>query len=1102
MRCVRSLALLAACMAAAISVRADAGFAAWRAELEWSRENPALCPAWLGERTPVALVPGAETTWLALGATAWPIEAAGNRQWKLRAPDGDRAPLEGEVALGEGDRVTVGLRADRCVATGRSRGPAQALGPDDALAGRARSLGAATVRLAAAEAAALEGRIAEASRDTEAACAAIRETAGEEAALFLSCGTRLSNRSRAAGRYAEALAHARPAADALAARVGELHIDALAARTAEAQALWYLGRGTEALERSRAAWEGRRQLLGAEHPDTLVTRNAMAASLRLAGRHGEAIAIQREIVPMLERARGPADAETLRAANNLGVALLRDDRAEEALPVLEKVLRIRLEKLGVRHPDTLGTWSNVALATFHGGDAVRAMRLAEEAIPNFLAALGPAHPETLRLQNRLVGFYLGLGRNEEARDLAEAMLAKMREALGEAHVETIQARLNLGAAELYAGRPARAVDHLTRAYADFAARVGPENPLTQRAREAYGVALVRAGRPTQAIALLDAGGETAPATGPVPLPVLVRQARLAAARFESGEREPALRALEDVWARKREQLGADHPETLETLATLAEFRVRTGDRAGAIASLEELVRLTERGMPRVAGPSDAQLAALANRAGEDFHQAGYATLAWLLADSDPRRALAVAELSKSRGLTEALGVDARNASLDAPSRARLRAIAFDLSRSENALLRAAPGSAEQLDRLAERSRLQAEAAVLSAPGQRAMRDPAQAIPPGAVFVGFLAARERIVAFVTSRDGPIRAFDLGERTGIGSTVDAWRRLASSADPKAERVWRLPGGEFRFALTRPHPAAERADDAAQIARSLSRTLLAPLAGALGDSRHWIVSPDGPLAFMPFDLLEWRGRPAIEHAAISYVPSLESLAALRERASRPGRAASRGGFLGVGISSHGAHSPSGRAWSALPSAVAEVRDIAGRVGAARSALLLDGEATESALAALDHSGALARFRYVHLATHAYLSDRNAKLSAVVLAPEAPPGDGLVTAAEWSGFRLGAELVVLSACETALGRVRNAEGVVGLPYAMMASGADAALLSLWRVADEGAGAFMVAFYRRLLAGAPPARALRETKLEFLRSGGPWSAARHWAPFVLYGAP
>jgi CHAT domain-containing protein len=280
---------------------------------------------------------------------------------------------------------------------------------------------------------------------------------------------------------------------------------------------------------------------------------------------------------------------------------------------------------------------------------------------------------------------------------------------------------------------------------------------------------------------------------------------------------------------------------------------------------------------------------------------------------------------------------------------------------------------------------------------------------------------------------------------------------------------------------------------IGRRLSARLLDPIAPQLAAARAWTISPDGPIAFLPFESLLFAGREVNETRSVSYAASLASIAAMPARVTT----GARSDFLGVGINRFAGDSAR---WVELPRAEREVEAIAALFPVSRT--LLGAQATESSLRQLADSGELRRFRLVHFATHAYLSQRGATVSGIVLADTKPgTSEGIITAAEWPTYRVQSDLVVLSACDTGLGNLVAGEGVVGLPTAILAAGSRAVILTLWSVADESAADFMPRFYKRLKAGKSPAEALRETKLEFARSKGPWSSPRHWAPYVLYGA-
>jgi len=153
---------------------------------------------------------------------------------------------------------------------------------------------------------------------------------------------------------------------------------------------------------------------------------------------------------------------------------------------------------------------------------------------------------------------------------------------------------------------------------------------------------------------------------------------------------------------------------------------------------------------------------------------------------------------------------------------------------------------------------------------------------------------------------------------------------------------------------------------------------------------------------------------------------------------------------------------------------------------------------------SGALARFRIVHFSTHGVLDAEHPALSRLALSQVDEQGrprpDGFVRAHEIYGLHLPADLVVLSACSTALGQEIRGEGLVGLTRGFQYAGARAVLVSLWEVDDEATAELMRLFYRELLKhGQPPAAALR-TAQETLRRQPDWQAPYYWAGFVLQG--
>ncbi|MGH7658306.1 MAG: CHAT domain-containing protein, partial [Gemmatimonadales bacterium] len=140
--------------------------------------------------------------------------------------------------------------------------------------------------------------------------------------------------------------------------------------------------------------------------------------------------------------------------------------------------------------------------------------------------------------------------------------------------------------------------------------------------------------------------------------------------------------------------------------------------------------------------------------------------------------------------------------------------------------------------------------------------------------------------------------------------------------------------------------------------------------------------------------------------------------------------------------------------------------------------------------------RYRYLHFATHAKVNDREPDQSRLVLS------GGVLDPPAIRRLELTAELVTLSACETALGRRVRGEGVVGLSHAFLAAGARSTIVTLWPVTDRSTLRFMTEFYRELHRGQAPAQALRSVRKQWIGLSGPDSHPAYWAPFILLGDP
>jgi CHAT domain-containing protein len=149
------------------------------------------------------------------------------------------------------------------------------------------------------------------------------------------------------------------------------------------------------------------------------------------------------------------------------------------------------------------------------------------------------------------------------------------------------------------------------------------------------------------------------------------------------------------------------------------------------------------------------------------------------------------------------------------------------------------------------------------------------------------------------------------------------------------------------------------------------------------------------------------------------------------------------------------------------------------------------------------LSQYQIVHFATHGILNSQNPELSGVVLSlvdQKGTPQNGFLRLNDIFNLNLPAELVVLSACETGLGKEIKGEGLVGLTRGFMYASSPRVLVSLWSVADEGTSELMTRFYKKMLQeNLKPAAALRAAQIEMLQDAT-WKSPYYWAAFTLQG--
>jgi CHAT domain-containing protein len=280
-------------------------------------------------------------------------------------------------------------------------------------------------------------------------------------------------------------------------------------------------------------------------------------------------------------------------------------------------------------------------------------------------------------------------------------------------------------------------------------------------------------------------------------------------------------------------------------------------------------------------------------------------------------------------------------------------------------------------------------------------------------------------------------------------------------------------------------------------LSRLLLGPVAPLLPGKRLLVVG-DGILQRLPFAALPepgtdpGGGEPLVARHEIVALPSVSVLGELRREAAGRPRAPKTLWVL--------ADPDFGRLAKKLPYTEQEAAAILAFAPAPESSAVLGRAASRAAVL----SGALRDYRYLHFATHGSFAAGDPGGGRLVLAQIGAHGqreaNGFLYLADIYELDLRADLVVLSACESAVGREVRGEGLMGMTRGFFYAGAERVLVSLWNVNDRVTVELMQRFYRGMLAeGLSPAAALRAAQDSIRRRKG-WRAPYYWAGFTLHG--
>jgi CHAT domain-containing protein/tetratricopeptide (TPR) repeat protein len=885
----------------------------------------------------------------------------------------------------------------------------------------------------------------------------------------------------------------------------------------------------------------REKVLGPDHPETVLSLHNLASLYESQGDLALALPLCEREVATCEKALGPRHADTARSLNDLAsVHHSRGDFAS-ARPLYERALAIREKVLGPQHPDTATSLKDLAGVFDSGGDDASARPLFERALAIREKALGPEHRDTANSLNNLAGLYCSQGDQVSARRLQERALAIVEMTCGLEHRYTALSLNNLAAAYWSQGDYALARPFLERALAVQEKVLGPKHP--EMALSLSNLA-----------ALFDAQGDYAAARPLYERAVAIREEALGPGHPDTAISLDSLAlVMEDLgggmaaWdllarAERARRLQLDHivPSLTEregyvyvaTLARQLENQLGLGTALGGRAELQAY----------------ESLLSWKGQVGRRLFQ----SRARLDSELSPQQRDVLARLRDCQSRLSALAYGER----DREVRMRLmEKLLEDRNGLEAALERSLGSSTKQRALTFEelRASLPEHSAVVDFFAHRVYR-PARPDGRGGVDKGFWS-EPHIGAWITrvDREEPVH-LDLGPAAQIREATHGFLQTVVGSgytpDPAARRGLELEVGQSE-------PGSH-----------LREILWDPIAPHLASATLIFVSPDSFIGTLPFEIMKGQdGSYLVESLRFVYMQDVAAIRSTRERMpeldsllcaggldfdrraewkppDKGSRAAAAPGAVLMAAPLRGAEGRGDffRAWAPLPG----MKEEASAIGALHEAfwggqgrrLLLEAdEASEERL-----KREMPRYAVVHLATHGFfqsaglpslwdqaleqtreqrkprelheeerlVGNHPGLLSGVVCSganavPLEGRDDGYLTAEEASWLDLsGVELVVLSACETGLGRPQSGEGLIGLRRALRSAGAKTVVTSLWQVPDRSTSRLMQSFYLNLwVKKMGRLEALHAAQIEMLArnrtehgDGRPWT----WGAFVLDG--
>jgi CHAT domain-containing protein/tetratricopeptide (TPR) repeat protein len=904
------------------------------------------------------------------------------------------------------------------------------------------------------------------------------------------------------------------------------------------------GKYGEALTTIERAVEIREKLLGPEHRETVNALHNLATICFHTGDYARAESLHRRVLSIREKLLGPEDVEVATSLNNLSLVYLETEQYSKAEPLIHRALAIKEKVLGPEHLSLASTLINLGIINQKRGDYASAEPFYQRALAIRKKELGEENPEVAAVLDNLGLLYSELGDYAKAAPLHQKALAIFEAALGAEHPEVAIAVTNLALCYRDLGELNKAEQLHQRALAINEKLQGPEDISIAQSFYNLGEIYSERGEYTKAEQICRRALAIAvKAVGPEGIDVARIHDALGFLYRNLGDDAKAESSFHRALTIWEKTLGTNHPYLVSPLNNLAMLHAAKNEMEQVISFQSRANAVTEHNLRlNLSSGSERQklayLATLTNQADR--------TISWYFHNPNNQQAgdLAATIILQRKGRA----LDAASNNLNA-LRGRFntedQALLDRLSETRSGIARLVLGGFQETSSDQYRVRIKAledQAETYEAEiGRRNSEFRAQSLPVTLAAVqSSIPANAALIEFATYRPFNAKTAKYGQPRYLACVL----RREGGANWK--EIGELKIVDKAIAALREALRDPKRSDVKNLARAVDKRVFQPLRTLVAEANQLLISPDGNLNLIPFGaLMDEQGRYLVERYSISYLTSGRDLLRLQvARDSQSGplvmAAPDFGGRTQIlaarlrkqtnGARQESVASTFSRLYfPPLPYTAQEGEAV--RASLPGATLLTKREANKAALLQMRSPMLL------HIATHGFfledlklapVGERGFQIvgddpqrslrgteggsirienpllrSGLVLAganEHKPDDNGILTALEVTGLNLwGTKLVVLSACDTGVGEVKNGDGVHGLRRALVLAGSETQVMSLWAVSDKGTRDLMVPYYRLLQKGLGRGEALRQVQLETLKN----VSRRHpyyWASFIQSG--